>query len=152
MNRPAGVVALLVVVLLHALLLVGRTVASALSLASFALAHPGFRWTPALLVSLASGSVLSLVLAAGDVLLVGWLWRRAPRARVLLTVLVGVSGLLAVGGAVTLMSSTAGASVVPIALSTVQVLLCVAAAVLLWLPATGAWLRSGSVRPAGPGL
>ena len=66
MNRPASVVAVLVVVLLHALLLVGRTVASALSLASFALTHPGFRWTPAMLVSVASGSVLNLVLAASQ--------------------------------------------------------------------------------------
>jgi hypothetical protein len=152
MNRPAGVVAVLVVVLLHALLLVGRAVASALSLASFALTHPGFRWTPALLISTASGTLVSLVLAVGDVLLVGWLWRGARRARVVLTALVVVSGLLVLGGVVTLLSATSGVSAVPVALSTVQLLLCGAAAVLLWLPSTGAWLRSVSVRPAGPGL
>lgn len=152
MKRPASLVAVLVVVLVHALLLVGRTVASALSLATFVLTHPGFRWTPALVVTTASGTLLSLVLAAADLLLVVWLWRGADRARVLLTVLVVVSALLALGGAVTLLTATSGASAVPVALSTVQVLLCVAAAILLWLPSTGAWLRSGSVRPAGPGL
>lgn len=152
MNRPATVVVVLVVVLLHALLLVGRTVVSALSLATFALTHPGFRWTPVLLVPLASGGVLNLVLAAGDVLLVGWLWRGARRARVVLTVLVAVSGLLVLGGVVTVLSRTSAPSAVPIALSTVQLLLCVTAAVLLWLPSTSAWLRSGSVGPARPHL
>ena len=157
MNRPASVVAVLVVVLLHALLLVGRTVASALSLVVYTLTHPGVLWGPAELVTTASGTLLSLVLAAADLLLVVWLWRGANRARVLLTVLVVVSGVLALGGAVVRVVALSGASAVPVALSTVELILFVTAAVLLWRPSTSAWLQGWSVGgwsvgPAGPGL
>ena len=141
MTRPTTLIVAVVVVLLHALLLAGRTVASVLSLAAFVATHPGMRWTPAVLVPTASGTLVGLVLAAGDVLLVVWLWRGARRARVVLTVLLVVSGLLVVGGVVSLLAAPSGVSAVPVALSTVQFLLCVVAVVLLWLAPTSAWLE-----------
>lgn len=151
MNRPATVITTFVVVLLHALLQLGRTVAAGIGLAAFVLTHPRLGSTPAVLLSSALGVLLGLVLVVGDVVLVLWFWRAAPRARVVLTVWLSLASLLTLGSVVTWLSAAASPSMPLVALSIFQLLLCVAAVVLLWLRPTNAWLSSASVRPAGPG-
>lgn len=148
MTRPASVVATLVVVLLHATLQLGRTVASVVSLTAFVLAHPGFEATPFLLFSSASGALLGLVVATGDVVLGLWFFRGAPRARLVLSLWLALSGLATLGGVVSLSVAAASPTVSLFALSFVQLALCVAALVLLWFPPTTAWLRTLPVRPA----
>lgn len=152
MTRPAGVIAALVVVLVHALLVVGRTVASVISLSVFVLTHTYFDSTRVLLLSGGAGAFVGLLVATGDVLLVVWFWRAAPRARVVLTVWLALSGLLTIGNVVSLSIAVADPGILYVVLPIVQLALCVAAVVLLWLPQTTAWLRSSSVGPARPGL
>jgi hypothetical protein len=152
MNRPATVIAVLVVVLLHALLLVGGTVASGLALATFTLTHPGLGWSPSQLVPSALGGLLNLLLAAADVVLGLRVWKGARRGRVLLSVCLGVSALISGGGAVATFVGGGTPSVPFTTLWVLEAVVSVAALVLLWLVPTTAWVRRVSVRPAGPGL
>jgi hypothetical protein len=149
---PATVVAALVLVLVHALLLIGGTVASGYLLAAFAVTHPGFGWSPSVLVPGVLGNLLTLVLAAGDVLLGLRLWQRARRARVLLSGWLGLSAVVTLGGVVTSFTQVATPSVPFVTLWVVELGLCAATVVLVWRPASSAWLRSRSVGPARPGL
>jgi hypothetical protein len=148
MARPATVIATLVVVLLAALLDLGRTVASSIALTAFVLTHRGFGSTRTVVLSGVVDAVVGLVLVTGYVLLVLRFWSAAPRARAVLTGWLALAGVLALGGVVTSLVAVADPSVVLVALSILQLALCAAALVLLWRPATGAWLRSRSVGPA----
>jgi hypothetical protein len=152
MTRPSTVTAVLVVALLNALLQLTRTVASGIALTAFVLTHPGSGSTRTVVLSGAVDAVVGLVLVTGSVLLVLRFWRAAPRARAVLAGWLALSGLLALGGVVTLLTAVADPGVVLVALPILQVVLCAAALVLLWRPATSAWLRSRSVGPARPGL
>lgn len=107
MPRPATVIATLVVVLLHALLLVGGTIASGLALAASSLTRPGVGRSAAVLLPSASRALLSLLLAAGGVLLVVRVWRAARGARVVLTGWLCLSGLITLGGIVTSLARVA---------------------------------------------
>jgi hypothetical protein len=150
--RPATVVAVLVLVLTHATFVVGATAASAVSVAVLLLTHPTFGRTPSVLVPVALGIVLDLVLAAVDVLLVVRLWRARGRAQTLLTVWLGLCGLVALGSLVGSSTAAGGPNILFAALRVVELALCCAALVLVRRPATSAWVRSRSVGPAGPGL
>ena len=151
-TRPATVVALLVVVVVQATFLVVGTVASAVAVAGFLLTHPSFGGTPSVLVPVAVGVLLDLALAAGDVVLVVRLWRARRRARTLMTGWLGLCELVALGSVVGSSTTAGGPSIPFAALWVFELALCCAALVLVRRPVTGAWSRSRSVGPAGPGL
>jgi hypothetical protein len=146
--RPATVIAVLVVVLVHATFLLGSTVASLISLGALVLTHPDFGLTPSVLVIVGLGILLDLVLAAVAVVLVVRLWHAGRRAQTLLTVWLGLNALVALGNVVGSSIVAGLPSIVLVTLRVVELALCVAALVLLRRPATSAWLRSRSVGPA----
>lgn len=152
--RSATLVAALVLLGVHAVLLVGGTAASGLSLATFVVTHPGWGWTPSVLVPSASSAVLTVVLAAGDVVLGLRLFNAARRARPLLTGWLGLSGLITLTGMLTSLTRVATPNIPFVTLWVLELVVCVATVVLLWLRPTSTWLRGASVRsvrPTGPG-